>query len=78
MQSVFVTITKLIASKNHFFRRVFCNNFGRGGIPPAIPYPHWSPSSLLNSNPKKLEACSAFSFGRAKLCAKIKAFQKYP
>ena len=32
MQSVFVIITKLIASKNYFCKEVFCNNFGRDGI----------------------------------------------
>ena len=32
MQSVFVRITKLIASTNDFCREVFCNNFGRAGI----------------------------------------------
>ena len=31
MQSAFVIITKLIASKNYFFKEVFCNNFGRDG-----------------------------------------------
>ena len=33
MQSVFVIITKLIASKNYFCKEVFCNNFDRDGIP---------------------------------------------
>ena len=32
MQSVFVIITKLIASKHYFCKEVFCNNFGRDGI----------------------------------------------
>ena len=36
MQSVFVTITKLIASKNYLCKEVtlevFCNKFGRDGI----------------------------------------------
>ena len=32
MQSVFVIITKLIASKNYFCKEFFCNNFGRDGI----------------------------------------------
>ena len=32
MESVFVIITKLIASKNYFCKEVFCNNFGRDGI----------------------------------------------
>ena len=32
MKSVFVIITKLIASKNYFCKEVFCNNFGRDGI----------------------------------------------
>ena len=31
MQSVFVIITKLIASKKYFCKEVFCNNFGRDG-----------------------------------------------
>ena len=31
MQSVFVIITKLIASKSYFCKEVFCNNFGRDG-----------------------------------------------
>ena len=31
MQSVFVLVTKLIASKNYFCKEVFCNNFGRVG-----------------------------------------------
>ena len=31
MQSVFVEITKLIASKHYFCKEFFCNNFGRGG-----------------------------------------------
>ena len=31
MQSVFVIITKMIASKNYFYKEVFCNNFGRDG-----------------------------------------------
>ena len=31
MQSVFVIITKLIASKHYFCKEVFCNNFGRDG-----------------------------------------------
>ena len=31
MQSVFVIITKVIASKNYFCKEVFCNNFGRDG-----------------------------------------------
>ena len=31
MQSVFVIITKLIASKNYFCKEVFCNNFVRDG-----------------------------------------------
>ena len=29
MQSVFVIITKLIASNNYFCKEGFCNNFGR-------------------------------------------------
>ena len=33
MQSAFVIITKLIASKNHFCKEVFCNHFGRAGTP---------------------------------------------
>ena len=31
MQSVFVIITKLIASKKYFCKELFCNNFGRDG-----------------------------------------------
>ena len=31
MQSVFVIITKLIASKNYFCKEVICNNFGSDG-----------------------------------------------
>ena len=31
MQSVFVTITKLIALKNYLCKEFFCNNFGRNG-----------------------------------------------
>ena len=31
MQSAFVIITKLIASKNYFCKEVFCNDFGRDG-----------------------------------------------
>ena len=31
MQSVFVRITKLIASEIYFCKEVFCNNFGRDG-----------------------------------------------
>ena len=31
MQSVFVIITKLIASNKYFCKEVFCNNFGRDG-----------------------------------------------
>ena len=31
MQSVFVIIIKLIASRNYFCEEVFCNNFGRDG-----------------------------------------------
>ena len=31
MQSVFVIITKLIASKNYFCKKFFCNSFGRVG-----------------------------------------------
>ena len=31
MQSVFVILTKLIASKNYFCQEFFCNNFGRDG-----------------------------------------------
>ena len=34
MQSVFVIITKLIASENYFCKEFFCNNFGRGGSGP--------------------------------------------
>ena len=33
MESVFVIITKLIASKKYFCKMVFCNNFGRDGMP---------------------------------------------
>ena len=33
MQSAFVIITKLIASKSYFCKEVFCNNFGRNNIP---------------------------------------------
>ena len=40
MQSVFVIITKLIASKHYFCKEVFCNNFGRGGTSYRIPQPH--------------------------------------
>ena len=32
MQSVFVILTKLIASKSYYCKEVFCNNFGRDGI----------------------------------------------
>ena len=32
MQSVFVILTKLMASKIYFCNEVFCNNFGRDGI----------------------------------------------
>ena len=32
MQSDFVIITKIIASKNYFCKEVFCNDFGRDGI----------------------------------------------
>ena len=31
MHSVFVIITKVIASENYFCKEVFCNNFGRDG-----------------------------------------------
>ena len=31
MQSVFVIITKLVASKKYFCKEVFCNDFGRVG-----------------------------------------------
>ena len=40
MQSAFVIITKLLASKNDFCKEVFCNNFGRDGklfVPPLRP-----------------------------------------
>ena len=36
MQSVFVTVTKLIDSNNYFCKEVFCNNFGRDGMPPKL------------------------------------------
>ena len=42
MQSVFVIITTLIASKIYFCKEVSCNNFGRDGIcaaPPAEAHP---------------------------------------
>ena len=39
MQSVFVIITKLIASKKYFCKEVFCNNFGRDGT--QIFPKHW-------------------------------------
>ena len=32
MPSVFVIITKLIASKNYFCKEFFCNNFVRDGM----------------------------------------------
>ena len=35
MQSVFVIITSLIASRNYFCKEVFCNNFGHAGILPV-------------------------------------------
>ena len=31
MQSVFVIVTKLIASKSYLCKEVFCKNFGRNG-----------------------------------------------
>ena len=43
MQCVFVTITKLTASKNYFCKEVFCNNFGRDGI---ITWRKWNLRSL--------------------------------
>ena len=41
MQSVFVIVTKLIASKNYFCKEVSCNNFGRDGTI-EVSYLQWN------------------------------------
>ena len=58
MQSVFVIITKLIASKIYFCKEVFCNNFGRDGkfwgviIRGAQPSPRLSEDICLGASAK--------------------------
>ena len=49
MQSVFVMITKLIASKTYFCKEVFCNKFGRDVVGF---YPHRSGSQARSEYQK--------------------------
>ena len=62
MQTVFVIITKLIASENYFCKEVFCNNFGRDGSDKlTCPFLVHSPSSRLGHTVHRSPKCGASS-----------------